>query len=213
MSKYLGSLDPQVRLMGMVAAELAAKYGGKALDFGVWDGDGDGRAWIRQMRTLVQARDADIEGFPRDDGPDQAGPPRSTDLPSPSLSRLPHASAPIRTAVNAKAREVDSDDDSLIGYGSSASSSRAPSPTPSELDEIEKDPTLRTGLPSTSKQRVQRPVYLLNLGLLLRPPPGGAKNKAQDGQEEYERIDMALNYGAELVRRKRNYGTELGLLP
>lgn len=33
---------------------------------------------------------------------------------------------------------------------------------------------------------------------------------AEEGQEEFKKIEIALTWGEELIRRKRDYGTELG---
>ena len=52
-------------------------------------------------------------------------------------------------------------DDSIEGYASSSHSS-ASSPTPSELDEIEKDPMTHVG-----KKMISRPVYLIDLAALM----------------------------------------------
>ena len=94
-------------------------------------------------------------------------------------------------------------DDSLTGYASEPSSSRSPSPTPSELDEIEKDPTLRV-----TQSKVARPVYLAQLGELIRPTGGVQANGDED---EPKKIEVALDVAEELIRRKKDYGTELGM--
>lgn len=200
-----------MRLMGMAVAEEVAKLSGRKLEFGNWDGDDDGRPWIRSLRALIKERDADVYDGPDDEeitsknedpqAPMNEGPSSSvpTLMPSPNVRTV----GPGRpTAVST--REPDSDDDSLVGYGSEPSSSRAPSPTPSELDEIEKDPTLRSG-GGLKKKKIVRPVYLVSLGELLRP------SKAE-GEEEVEKTEMALTHGEELIRRKRDYGTELGMI-
>lgn len=191
--------------MGMLVGESAAKYAGKQLDFDVWQGDEDGKDWMRKLRTLAEGRDVDVMDFP-------VNKEAHCEAPGPIPEAKPAAQTINSYSRPPTSRQVDSDDDSLIGFVSSPSSSRAPSPTPSELAEIEADPTLRTGHPASSskKDRVTRPVYLVNLGLLLRPAAGGLKSKAGEGQDEFERVEMALNFGAELIRRKRDYGTELG---
>jgi len=90
---------------------------------------------------------------------------------------------------------VDSDDDSLVGYSDeSRSSSRSPSPTPSYLEEVANDPMLNT----STRAKIQRPVYLIQLLELLR------------ARTEPEKLEVALKWGEELIRRKRDYGTELG---
>ena len=90
----------------------------------------------------------------------------------------------------------------MTGYASEPASSRSASPTPSELEEIEKDPTLRVG-----KITIHRPVYLAQLGEMIRPV-GGVR--PEDDQQEPRRIEVALDVAEDLIRRKRAYGTELG---
>lgn len=149
-------------------------------------------------------------------GANPAAQPDSGTTPNPANDILEDTSS---------APDPDSDDDSLIGYGSpSPTSSRAPSPTPSELE----DPTLR-------RRPIPRPVYLAELGAMLLDAPknvfevqpgagfpgfGGSKGRrgmgitggkgGGDAEDEKARIDMALEVGAELIRRKRGYGSELG---
>jgi telomere length regulation protein len=103
------------------------------------------------------------------------------------------------------AAEPDSDDESLQGYASEENSDRAPSPTPSELEEIEKDPTLNVGV-----KKIPKPVYLAQLGELVRSTSAGLKSAEND---EPDKIEMALNCGEDLIRRKRNFGMELGRRP
>jgi hypothetical protein len=113
---------------------------------------------------------------------------------------------------------AEDSDDSLEGYeSSSTSSSRAASPIPTTstgakanenkndirlpeptIDEINKDPSLF----NPQKKRVRKPVYLLELGKLLK--------EGKEGEEQSENIGMALNTGATLIRRKAGWGTELG---
>jgi telomere length regulation protein len=94
-------------------------------------------------------------------------------------------------------------DDSLTGYASPPSS-RTPSPTPSELAEIERDPTLRVG-----RAKISRPVYLAQLGEMIR---GTSGLKTDQENQEAEKIEIALDVAEELIRRRRGYGTELGRL-
>jgi telomere length regulation protein len=68
--------------------------------------------------------------------------------------------------------------------------------------EMEKDPTLNIAM-----KKVPRPVYLAQLGDLLR---GGGSKTGPDDPHEADRIEMALNCAEELVRRKKGYGSELG---
>lgn len=126
----------------MLVAEVVAEKLGQKLDFGDWDGDGQGREWCRALRQLVDER-----GDTTNDEADQeeadktrAEQPKAvqkvdSDDEEEQGDGVNSARQPKRDLLSDK----DSDDDSLVGYGSNASS-RSPSPTPSELDEIEKDP-------------------------------------------------------------------------
>lgn len=204
-----------MRLMGMAVAEEVATLSGRSLHFDAWEGDKDGRGWIRRLRALVKARDVDVPeedvlavmstSLGDDDGVHAtADAQASASAPQTQPAAVEESTTQRRSTK--PPRKVDSDDDSLIGYGSSPSSSRAPSPTPSELDEIEQDPTLRAGTGlggGLKKKKIVRPVYLVSLGELMRPT-------ANQGQEEFQKIEMALAHGEELIRRKRDYGTELG---
>ncbi|KAJ7063112.1 telomere length regulation protein-domain-containing protein [Mycena amicta] len=187
--RYIAVLDESVRRCGMLVAEVVARLSGKKLDFGDWDGDTVGKAWARQIRELLSARDVDaIE---------------ETEASSTTEDFLGQSTTPVQaeeTAPNAGASDTGYDsDDSLSGY-ISQSSSRSPSPTPSELAEIEKDPTLGVGV-----KKVPRPVYLAQLGALLRPTAGLNVDEARQASE----MEMAINCAEELIRRKKGYGTEL----
>lgn len=59
MSRYLGNTEPAVRLLGMLVAEEVAKMSGRSLELGEWDGEKDGRGWIRKLRKLMQGSDRD----------------------------------------------------------------------------------------------------------------------------------------------------------
>lgn len=189
---YISHLDHSVRRCGMLAAEVVAHRAGKKLDFGSWEGDGPGKAWARDLRKLLEQRDADVE----DDatGLDEGS---TKDIAEP----IAEQSVPTnRTAVQIISTDGHDSDDSLTGYDS-PESSRASSPTPSELEEIEKDPTLHVG-----KKKISRPVYLAQLGELLRPSTG----QKHDEQQEADMMEMALSCAEELIRRKQHYGFELG---
>nr|GAT43941.1 predicted protein [Mycena chlorophos] len=180
---YIAVLDESVRRCGMLVAEVVAKLSGKNLDFGDWEGDTAGKIWAREMRKLLAARDLDVVD-------ETVTAPSETTTAPDSDSELPEPSADAAG---------DSDDDSLSGY-ISQSSSRSASPTPSELAEIEKDPTLGVGV-----KKVPRPVYLAQLGALLRPAAGLNVDEANQASE----LEMGINCAEELIRKKRGYGTEL----
>ncbi|KZT65481.1 hypothetical protein DAEQUDRAFT_768844 [Daedalea quercina L-15889] len=199
-SIYISHLDPTVRRCGMLVAEEVARGAGKKLDFDDWTGEQHGRDWCRQMRTLLQARDADADVDRMLDTEDHD---RSENADTHDLSTaLPAAPLSGPTSGKVVIQDVDYDsDDSLTGYASPAPSSRSASPTPSELAEIEKDPSLNVG-----RGKVARPVYLAQLGEMVRSTSG-----LQSDQEDMEaqKIEVALNVAEELIRRKRAFGTEL----
>jgi telomere length regulation protein len=208
--------------MGMAVAEEVAKLSGRKLEFSDWGGEKDGRTWIRQLRELIKARDADVVDASSEKEETAKGDASictvnpAAQSPVPPTSDLFYAERvdinrnvaaddkrATRPIIHSRSQEPDSDDDSLVGYDSEPSSSRPPSPTASELEEIEKDPTLRTGDGLKKGKKIGRPVYLVSLGELLRP-------SASEGDEEVRKVEMALTFGEELIRRKRDFGTELG---
>ena len=194
-SQYISHLDPAVRRCGMLAAELVAERTNKTLDFKQWEGEGKGQEWARAVRKLVTKRDADAEEAPADVLRLEL---MNVDEPkAEALSEAPQV-APLATRVQLSETGHDSDDD-LEGYVDSPVSSRSPSPTPSELEEIERDPTIHVG-----KKKIQKPVYLFDLAQLIT---GSTK---PDDPQNAERIQMALDCAEELIRRKKGYGFELG---
>ena len=206
-SLYISHLDPSVRRCGMLVAEEVARASGKTLDFGDWEGDADGREWCRRLRALTRQRDSDVDD---DLVASLDGPPQSTqakveevaeEVVSPATKKA--ASSVRKPVIETISNGYDSDD-SLTGYASEPSSSRSPSPTPSELEEYEKDPTLRV-----TQSHIAKPVYLAQLGEMVRPTSGV---KANEDQDEPKRIQVALDVAEELIRRKRDYGTELGMI-
>lgn len=193
-STYISHLDPSVRRCGMLVAEEVARASGKTLDFGEWERDDQGGAWYRQLRELLKECDADVEDLP-EDGLEHA-------ISSETRAPLVGVEEPTSSTITVQASTSGYDsDDSLTGYASSAPS-RSASPTPSELAEIEKDPTLGVGI-----KKVPRPVYLAQLGELVRPTGG-----LQSGDEANNaaKLEVALEVAEELIRRKSGYGTELG---
>lgn len=197
-STYISHMDASVRRCGMLVAEKVAHACGKDLDFGDWDGQGEGREWCTGIRQLAKERDADVslEDLPSST---QSSQDDKATSPADKTPAEPAASTPPTEPDH----EADSDDESLQGYASSAASSQPSSPrlTTAELDEIEKDPTLNVG-----RKKVPRPVYLGQLGELVRPSAGV---KSQEDEQAVERMQVALDVGEELIRRKRGYGTEL----
>ncbi|KAF9050690.1 hypothetical protein BDZ89DRAFT_1005984, partial [Hymenopellis radicata] len=187
---YINHLDNSVRLCGMLAAEIVASSSGRQLDFGVWEGNEPSKTWARSLRELLRSRDRDVDlsTLPENDHVH----PDSTATPD-----APESAPAASIIVNAAGYDSD---DSMTGY-QSPSSSRSPSPTPSELDEREKDPSL-----NVTTKKVQRPVYLAQLGELLR---GSNAFNGTDSAHEADQMEMALIHGEDLIRRKQFFGTEL----
>ncbi|CAE6437560.1 unnamed protein product [Rhizoctonia solani] len=223
---YLSHRDESVRRCGMMVAELVS--GGK-LDFGGWDDGGMGgedaerekrkewQTWVKDLRKEA----GDLSDLLQREELQPANEPIKEEPVTPTADVFsPHESA--QEDQKKLTPEPDSDDDSLIGYTSpSPTSSRAPSPTPSELA----DPTLR-------RRPIPRPVYLAELGALLVETPKNAVEVESaegfglgpktrrgmgitggraggDAEDEKARVELALDIGAELVRKKRGYGSEL----
>ncbi|KAK0210548.1 telomere length regulation protein-domain-containing protein [Desarmillaria ectypa] len=193
-SLYIGHMDPSIRRCGMLAAEVVAGAAGKKLSFEDWEGDGDGKPWARALRDLLWERDVDFNATILEEEP---LPTKETKKPCGTTSV--HEESPGQSPALRSSESYDSDD-SLTGYASQASS-RSASPTPSELDDIEKDPTL-----NITKRKVSKPVYLVQLGELLRSS-GGVQQS--DAALEADRIEMALSCSEDLIRRKQFFGTEL----
>ncbi|KAG1891495.1 telomere length regulation protein-domain-containing protein [Suillus subluteus] len=196
--QYISHLDNNIRRCGMLAAEVVATRAGKNLDFGDWDGDADGKPWARDLRALCSARDVDFDPYTGDELEPATEESTPTEeiitagvLDGAKISALKLTEASVATGYDS--------DDSLTGYASPISS-RSASPTPSELDEMEKDPTLRVGV-----KKIPRPVYLAQLGEMVR----NARVKPGEESQEADKIEMALNVAEELIRKKRDYGTEL----
>jgi len=188
----------------------------KRLDFGksIWEGVGGGKEECRWLRAHEGLRDGDAEidkgdallgWLEADTGSnksDQANENKKVpvEVDSDDEPTVPKQTRGRSTKTKTKPARpppetVDSDDDSLVGYSDeSRSSSRSPSPTPSYLEEVANDPMLNT----STRAKIQRPVYLIQLLELLR------------ARTEPEKLEVALKWGEELIRRKRDYGTELG---
>lgn len=208
-SRYLGHQDASVRYCGMLVGEEIARMSGKSLEFGVWDGDDANKVWVRTLRRLIEARDVDanLGSLDVNMGPtpalDEDEDVAVEELVSPAARKAAAMVEEVEDEVPGKVQfksGYDSDD-SLAGY-ESPPSSRSASPTPSELADIEKDPSLNVAV-----KKVQRPVYLRQLGDLLR---GSGQKAKSDEPHEADKIETALNCAEELIRKKRDYGTELG---
>jgi len=118
----------------MLVAEEVARRTGKELDFKDWDGDDGGKPWARSVRQLLAEKDPDAEVLGDDEEHGFAIEEILEEDAFEPANEPAQSSRPLRGPADG----YDSDD-SLTGYASQASS-RSPSPTPSELAEIEKDP-------------------------------------------------------------------------
>lgn len=183
----------------MLVAEVVAGLTGKKLDFGSWEGNEHSQNWAKDVRSLIERRDIDVKlDFLQND---VAGSHSESISPQLESTKIPPEIEPTTNTKVTLQTGYDSDD-SLTGYASPPGS-RSPSPTPSALSEAEKDPTLNVGL-----KKVSRPVYLAQLGDLLR---GSQIQSKADEPHEADKIEMALTVAEELIRKKRGYGTELGM--
>jgi telomere length regulation protein len=179
----------------MLVAEEVARRTRKELDFKDWDGDDGGKPWARSVRQLLSGKDADAEIWDDDEG-------HEFDVEA-ILEEVAFEPPSEPVLTSGPSVEDHDSDDSLTGYASPPSS-RSPSPSSSELAEIERDPTLRVG-----RTKISRPVYLAQLGEMIR---GTSGLKTGQENQEAEKIEIALGVAEELIRRKRGYGTELGRL-
>jgi len=198
----------------LIRDQIVAKMVGSKLQFPGWEDEGDGQMWARQMRRYLQARDADAMELSAEDSSYRPGDTSHVD----TTAQLSSAGTAPPSRVTIRDDASDSDD-SLEGYASeSPSSSRTPSPPPltgkedalssgkgksiesfrPTIEEINKDPTLLNPL----QKRIHKPVYLLDLGRLLKVD--------KEGNEKFESIQVALSTAASLIRKKANWGLELG---
>ena len=208
-----GSEGLKKKTAAAAAASTTARSKVKRLDFGksIWEGVGGGKEECRWLRAFEGLRDADAEVDEEDrllgwkevdpapsqlDKASEDKPPVEVDSDDePTVPKQTRGRSTKTKTARPPPETVDSDDDSLVGYSDeSRSSSRSPSPTPSYLEEVANDPMLNT----STRAKIQRPVYLIQLLELLR------------ARTEPEKLEVALRWGEELIRRKRDYGTELG---
>ncbi len=209
----MGDLDLEQDKAGSRSKPSSTTGGPKVqrLDFGptIWDGVGEGREDCRYLRSFVGLRDASVGVDASDDAllgwaqhattrQDHAEAVRSDDTGAPAHQTPARGRSPGRSKKSrAGARATpDSDDESLIGYSSRSepSSSRSPSPTPSYLQEVADDPMLNM----KTREKVERPVYIPQLVDLLK------------AREEPDKLEVATKWGEALIRRKRDFGKELG---
>ncbi|KAL0579959.1 telomere binding protein [Marasmius crinis-equi] len=193
---YISQMDNSIRHYGMLVAEVVAQRVGKKLDFEDWEGEDSDKPWCRQVREFIQTRDIDVDIQTVDVDTDEVPRSQPDNIPD-----MPQPAPPTtKPTIVMKSKDGYDSDDSMAGYDSPPSS-RSASPTPSELQEIENDPSLAVGA-----KKIQRPVYLAQLGNMIRGPTGTTDGSAN---EEADKIEMALNCAEELIRKKKDFGTEL----
>jgi telomere length regulation protein len=224
---YISHADPSIRRCGMLVAEVrhihrialshpyyaqivAQRTGGK-LKFPDWDGEGEDKKWARTMRSLVEGRDstANLTLLTMAKKETEA---------TPTVIQADHDKTPSLPRGITVVDDGEDSDDSLEGYASSLDS-RSSSPILSSVtatrtkesikskaetmitptvEEINADPTLL----NPSRKKIQKPIYLLDLGKLLKVD--------KEGDEQCESIRMALQNAAILIRKKAGWGLELG---
>jgi telomere length regulation protein len=178
---YISHLDPAVRRCGLLLAEICAGLEGKELKFDDWEGDGQGREWARKARALMTGRDERVA--------------RKAQL----ATEVPSVPVALSTSLGYRNSQEGDSDDSLSGYGSNDSDNEDDGYTKEELDEMERDLTVRNG----NKKKIAIPVYLSQLLEMIQSNPDGKDEQAVD------KIEMGLKHAEELIRRKARFGTEL----
>ncbi|GJJ13190.1 hypothetical protein Clacol_007441 [Clathrus columnatus] len=187
-STFLSHSDISIRQCGMLVAEIVAERCNQKLNFDGWDGSGEHLEWVQSLRKWTN--DWGRSAFDSEES--------KADISiSKEIAVHPEGTSDLGTEA-LPGGMVDSDDDSLSGYSSSHRSSRPPSPTPSELDEMEKDPTLRVG----QSKPIPKPVYLAQLVSLFRKSNNEEKDTA-------DIIEVILSSAELLIRRKKGFGYEL----
>jgi telomere length regulation protein len=189
------------------------------LAFSDWEGDGDGREWARKMRELIKHVESDsiiVENLILDN--ENTVQENEENPQERQFQKSSEEETTIQKIRSITIQGGDDSDDSLEGYESeTSSSSTSPSgviagrmgagdePKSSKLsdfrptvEEINADPTLLM----PAKDRIRKPVYLLDLGKLFKV--------TKEGSEQYESILMGLETAVELIRRKAGWGLELG---
>jgi hypothetical protein len=226
---HLSTMRPTVRLEGMLVAEIVSQrslpVGGAVapLSFGeVWNGQDVGSESMRRLRSLLMISSEDVtlakgwqdylknrwSPIPTTGLTSNATTPRRQDMQPKTATAFP---APIE-ATKRLISIIDPDD-------------LQPFPLPSDPSSAyistlaSDDPSLyATTLPSskvTSTRRrgkLRAPVYIPELvGYLRGVEPEGGTGEEQ-GEEMAERVEIGLQQGEQLIRRKRGWGTELGTL-
>jgi telomere length regulation protein len=180
--RYISHTDKFIRRCGLLVAEVVAKKSGRQLSFGGWEGEDISQLWAKSTEILIGAS---LHVFA-----------------TPDTNPVDYNSQFDSSKVMSTPEDVTGDsDDSMTGYASDASSTNS-FPSPTEVSAMEKDTSLRSGL----KKKVVKPVFISQLLDYLRITSASSS----DSQEVYEKVEIAMSSCEDLIRRKRNYGSELG---
>src|SRR6266576_2278263 len=186
---YISHMDESIRLCGMLVAEVLSSLAEKVLAFDVWDGEDETRLWAHRVRELIKghasANSTNVQG---------ANIAEEIAQPEPQIQDM----IPVANNQIILTDDGFDSDDSVTGYAPSLS----PLATSTELAEVEKEPVLSFGT-----KRISRPLYLSQLGALLRSRDGNGQSSQSSAADN---VEMALNSAEDLIRRKRDFGSELG---
>lgn len=216
-SAHLSLLRPTPRLLGMLVVELLSvrtlEPGGavEPLSFGseIWNGKEEGKDVVHALRASLETQESSTdwqealrEAWKSETVVAKQAAPRRRAVAPPAPQPSPTVKRPLISIID--------DPDDLVPYP------LPPAPSESYLSTLASDdPSLyATALPSGAatvtrrRGKLRAPVYIPELVAYLKgKEPEGGKEPAD---EEAERVEMALKEGAALVRRKRDWGGELG---
>lgn len=212
-SAHLATTRIDIRFQGMLAAELVSQKtldpagSVKALDFGadLWQGNQPGLETCRHLRALALAPvDISVVSFQDVASPTfkeaQESPKSASTSPRPESkvrktqanpSRIDQANTSGNTSKITVLRsqtlaDASDDDEDLVPYA-----------MPEEdVEQLKEDEDLGTYTPSKNKPKP--PVYIADLSGYLKDT------------ENAEKIEMGLKHAAPLIRKRANWGSELG---
>lgn len=225
-SAHLSLMNPTIRLMGMLVAEEVSRrtVGGapgttlQPLSFGqgIWDGEGEGQDLARRLRAMMQRANAALKDW-RDllerawsmTAPSPVPQPRPAKPPAPRALSPSRPETPARRALISFISEDGAEADDLQAYP------LPPEPSATVLEALASDdPSLyATALPNSSQssRAVRPPVYIQDLIAYLRAQDPARTNPQEAGAEERQAqlVEVGLEHGEALVRRKAGWGGEL----
>lgn len=190
---YISHMDESIRLCGMLVAEVLSSLSEKVLAFDVWDGEDETRLWAHRVRELIKGRDTNVNGTDLQ-GANIAHDEEEITQPEPQIQDI----IPVADNQIVLTDDGFDSDDSVTGYAPYLSALAAST----ELAEVEKAPVLSLGI-----KRISRPLYLSQLGALLRSRDDNGQSVQSSAADN---VEMALNSAEDLIRRKIDFGSELG---